>query len=64
MAGGDAAKSTSLYGFAVAMPKIPPKQGQAEGAEFEGKILSNYSCPNLVMPKMEELISRPFVGQI
>ena len=26
--------------------------------------ISLYSCPNLVMPKMEELISRPFVGQI
>ena len=23
-----------------------------------------YSCPNLVIRKMEELISRPFVGQI
>ena len=23
-----------------------------------------YSCPNLVVAKMEELISRPFVGQI
>ena len=24
--------------------------------------LTRYSCPNLVRPKMEELISRPFVG--
>ena len=33
--GGDAAKSTSLYGFAVARPKIPPKQGQALVTKFE-----------------------------
>ena len=39
-----------------------------EGAEkiFSTLIffVSTYSCPNLVSPKSEELISRPFLGEI
>ena len=34
--------------------------------DFDAQVtLTNaYSCPNLVMHKVEELISQPFVGQI
>ena len=51
----------------------PPFEGvqefsTARGAEISSSVLGQtrvdalYSCPNLVVAKMEELISRPFVG--
>ena len=42
--------------------KIPTKKVKVRVKSSH--LAVGYSCPNLVMPKMEELISRPFVGQI
>ena len=35
-----------------------------DGLAFFSHFSENYSCPHLVRPKSEELISRPFVGEI
>ena len=43
---------------------LEEKNNKVHVKEEEGNNMDKYSCPNLVVAKMEELISRPFVGQI